>query len=81
MTGPKGTVVKDLSHMSIDLRVMKVQTKFIKGLAVRIQMWNGKRSQSCAVKTFKSLINNMFIGVTEVSYFLNVARACVSVVF
>ena len=53
--------------MSIDLRIMNVSTKAVKGLAVRIQMWNGKRSQSCAVKTFKSLINNMFIGVTEVS--------------
>jgi len=27
VTGPKGTIVKDLSHMAIDLRIMNMATK------------------------------------------------------
>merc|ERR1719331_2642453 len=42
-------------------------TSKMKGLYVRIQMWNGGYKQACAVTTFKSLINNCIIGVTEVS--------------
>merc|ERR1719240_1213511 len=42
-------------------------TSKMKGLYVRIQMWNGGYKQACSVTTFKSLISNCFIGVTEVS--------------
>jgi len=66
--GPRGKIVKDLSHMSIDLRVMKMATPKMKGLYVRIQMWNGGYKQACAVTTFKSIVGNCIIGVTEVSY-------------
>ena len=55
--------------MAIDIRVMKLALAKMKGLHVRIQMWNGGYKQACAVTTFKSIINNMFIGVTEVSTF------------
>jgi hypothetical protein len=55
--------------MAIDIRVMKIATAKQNGLFVRIQMWNGGYKQACAVTTFKSIINNMFIGVTEVSIF------------
>merc|ERR1712216_1057998 len=40
-------------------------TAKMKGLYVRIRMWNGGYKQACAVTTFKSLISNMIIGVTE----------------
>merc|ERR1719198_49706 len=40
-------------------------TSKMKGLYVRIQMWNGGYKQACAVTTFKSLISNCIIGVTE----------------
>merc|ERR1711939_482404 len=40
-------------------------TSKMKGLYVRIQMWNGGYKEACAVTTFKSLISNMIIGVTE----------------
>jgi len=53
--------------MAIDMRVMNIATAKRKGLHVRIQMWDGKYKHACAVSTFKSLIGNMFIGVTEVS--------------
>merc|ERR1719329_1456338 len=40
-------------------------TSKMKGLFVRLQMWNGGYKQACAVTTFKSLIGNCIIGVTE----------------
>ena len=48
----------------------------MKGKYVRIQMWNGGYRQACAVTTIKSLINNMFIGVTEVSLFEFFSHDC-----
>ena len=66
--GPKGELTKDFSHMPIEIKVMKMQTKKMSGLYARIRMWNGGYKQACAVTTFKSLISNMIIGVTEVSY-------------
>ena len=50
---------------------MKMATKKQQGLHVRIQMWNGAYKQACTVTTFKSLISNMMIGVTEVSLVIN----------
>jgi hypothetical protein len=47
---------------------MKIVGKNKNGLYVRIQMWNGAYKQACTVTTFKSLISNMMIGVTEVSF-------------
>ena len=37
------------------------------GTYIRIRIWFGGTKQSCAVNTLKSHINNMCIGVTEVS--------------
>jgi|TARA_B110000305_G_C19324818_1_gene580787 hypothetical protein len=65
--GPKGTVTKDFTHIALDIKVLNMATAKQKGKHVRIQMWNGGYKQACAVTTIKSLINNMFIGVTEVS--------------
>merc|ERR1719478_1424153 len=65
VTGTKGTLTKDLSHLPIDIKVMKMATSKLKGNYVRIQMWNGGYKQACAVTTFKSHISNMIIGVTE----------------
>merc|ERR1719359_1261058 len=65
--GPLGELTRALNHLPIDIRVMKMATSKMKGLYVRIQMWNGGYKQACAVTTFKSLISNCIIGVTEVS--------------
>jgi large subunit ribosomal protein L9e len=67
VTGPRGTIVKDLSHMQMDLKIMNMATKKVKGMNVRIQMWNAKYKFACGTTTIKSIINNMFIGVTQVS--------------
>jgi len=65
VTGTRGSITKNLSHLAIDIRVMKMATSKMKGMYVRVQMWNAGYKQACAVTTFKSLINNMIIGVTE----------------
>merc|ERR1712226_55263 len=68
VTGTKGTITKNLSHLPIDIRVIdmsKVKTSKLKGMHVRIQMWQAGYKQACAVTTFKSHISNMIIGVTE----------------
>lgn len=67
VTGPKGTITKNLSHMPVDICVMKLATASKKGLYVRVRMWNAGKKQACSVTTFKSLISNMITGVTEVS--------------
>ena len=68
VTGPRGAITKDLSHMNMDIRVMKFTTHKMKGLYVRLQMWHGAYKHTCAVTTFKSHIQNMITGVTEVSF-------------
>ena len=65
--GPRGEITKDFSHIPIEIKIMKMATKKMKGLYARIRMWNGGYKQACAVTTVKSLISNMIIGVTEVS--------------
>ena len=67
VSGPKGSITKDLSHMPVDIRVMKLATTAKRGLYVRVRMWNAGKKQACVVTTFKSLISNMITGVTEVS--------------
>ena len=65
VTGSKGSVTKDLSHIAVDIRIVKMASAKYNGNYVRIQMWNGGYKQACAVTTIKSLINNMFVGTTE----------------
>ena len=75
--GPRGEIAKDLSHVQADIAVVEMSTKKLKGKHVRVAIWNGPYRRICAVKTLIGLINNMFIGVTEVStyYTLAVLRA------
>ena len=65
VTGPRGSNYKDFSHISLDIKIMNMQTAKMSGKYVRIQMWNGAYRQACGVTTIKSHINNMIIGVTE----------------
>jgi len=67
ITGPKGSVTKDFSHVACEIKKMKQEDKKRKGNFIRIRIWFGGYKQSCAVNTLKSHINNMIIGVTEVS--------------
>lgn len=58
VTGPRGTLNKDLKH--IDVTFAKVSNKQIK-----ITVHNGDRKHVAALRTVKSLINNLIIGVTR----------------
>merc|ERR1719327_2422097 len=63
--GPRGEIVKDLSHVQADIAVVEMSTKKLKGPHVRVAIWNGQYKRICSVKTLIGLINNMFVGVTE----------------
>ena len=65
--GARGEITKDFSHVACELKKMQQKTKKRTGTFVRIRIWFGGYKQSCAVNTLKSHINNMQIGVTEVS--------------
>lgn len=65
--GARGTVVKDLSHMSVEMQIMKQADSKRKGNFIRLRMWFGQYKQKCQVRTCKTIINNMMNGVVEVS--------------
>ena len=67
ISGKKGEVTKDFSHIACELKRMKQSTKKRNGTFIRIRIWFGGAKQACAVNTLKSSIGNMCIGVTEVS--------------
>lgn len=65
--GPRGEVKKNFSHLAVELQKMNLKEKKRTGIHIRIRMWFGGYKQACSVNTLKSLIENMIIGVTEVS--------------
>lgn len=65
--GARGTVVKDLSHMSVEMQIMKQADSKRKGNFIRLRMWFGQYKQKCQVRTCKTLITNLMNGVVEVS--------------
>ena len=66
--GPRGQVTKDFSHIGVEMVPMKQESKKRTGNFIRFRMWFGAYKQACAVRTLRSLINNMITGTTEVSY-------------
>mmetsp|Transcript_29282 Transcript_29282/g.53058 ORF Transcript_29282/g.53058 Transcript_29282/m.53058 type:complete len:187 (-) Transcript_29282:102-662(-) len=58
VTGPRGTLFRDLSHVNMDLR--KVGTK-----TIRVDLWFANRKQLACVRTVCSHIDNMIVGVTR----------------
>lgn len=58
VTGPRGTLTKDLSHINVAFQ--KVSAKQLK-----IIVYNGDRKHVAALKTVKSLVSNMITGVTK----------------
>jgi large subunit ribosomal protein L9e len=57
--GPRGSLVKDLHHLNLDLRVDKKRKTFT---AVR---WFGRRIDNATINTALSLVRNMITGVTK----------------
>ncbi|SMN19227.1 similar to Saccharomyces cerevisiae YNL067W RPL9B Protein component of the large (60S) ribosomal subunit [Maudiozyma saulgeensis] len=58
VTGPRGTLTKNLKH--IDVTFTKVDNTLIK-----VTVHNGDRKHVAALRTVKSLIDNMITGVTK----------------
>ena len=58
------------------MKCLNMSSKKQKGLHIRLQMWNGKSKTACTVTTFKGIIGNMIIGVTEVSSLKRMTSSC-----
>jgi len=61
VTGPRGTLNKNVRHVDMDIRVVKtkINTK------VTFAVWQGGRKHVACLRTIKSLVNNMISGVTK----------------
>ncbi|KAF9161947.1 hypothetical protein BGX21_007382 [Mortierella sp. AD011] len=58
VTGPRGTLEKSFRHAEMD--IVKLDTD-----RLRLVVWHGKRKHVACLRTIRSLINNMIIGVTK----------------
>jgi len=60
VTGPRGTLTKNVRHVDMDIRVLKGKTT-----VVTLAVWQGGRKHVACLRTIRTLINNMVIGVTK----------------
>lgn len=59
--GPRGTLTKNLRHADVDIRLVKGKVN-----RVTLAVWQGGRKHVAVLRTLRSLINNLIIGVTKV---------------
>lgn len=59
VTGPRGELTKDLKHLSVSFEQSPVPN------TINISLHHGTRKNVAALRTVKSLIANMIIGVTK----------------
>ncbi|KXN86428.1 60S ribosomal protein L9-A [Leucoagaricus sp. SymC.cos] len=60
VTGPRGTLKKNVRHVDMDIRLLKGKTT-----KVSLAVWQGGRKHVACLRTIRSLINNMVVGVTK----------------
>jgi len=60
VTGPRGTLTKNVRHIDMDVRLAKGTTN-----KVLLAVWQGGRKHVACLRTVKSLIQNMITGVTK----------------
>jgi len=60
VTGPRGTLTKNVRHVNMDIRLLKGKTN-----KVTLAVWQGGRKHVACLRTIKSLISNMITGVTK----------------
>merc|ERR1712178_82221 len=58
VSGPRGTLKRDFSHLKVELKKTGLQT-------MRITKWWATMKQKAALRTVSSHINNMAVGVTS----------------
>jgi len=56
--GPRGKLVKDLSHLAVNFSVLKPGV-------IGIEIHHGNRKNVATLRTVRTLINNLIIGVTK----------------
>ncbi|KAJ2930197.1 hypothetical protein H1R20_g6916, partial [Candolleomyces eurysporus] len=60
VTGPRGTLTKNVRHVNMDIRVVKA-----KKTKVLLTVWQGGRKHVACLRTIRTMINNMVTGVTK----------------
>ena len=60
--GPRGTLVKNVRHIDMDIRLVKTKS----AAKVTLAVWQGGRKHVACLRTIRSLISNMIKGVTKV---------------
>ena len=63
VTGPRGTLKKNVRHVDMDIRLVKGKTN-----KVTFAVWQGGRKHVACLRTIRSLVNNMITGVTKVGF-------------
>lgn len=63
VTGPRGSLTKNVRHIDMDIRAVKAGKNKTK---VILAVWQGGRKHVACLNTIRSLISNMIIGVTKV---------------
>jgi len=58
--GPRGSLTKNVRHVDMDIRLLKGKTN-----KVMLTVWQGGRKHVACLRTIRTLINNMIIGVTK----------------
>jgi large subunit ribosomal protein L9e len=61
VTGPRGSLTKNVRHVNMDIRLVKGKTS-----KVVFAVWQGGRKHVACLRTIRSLVNNMITGVTKV---------------
>jgi len=59
--GPRGTLVKNVRHIDMDIRLLKTKST----AKVTLGVWQGGRKHVACLRTIRSLISNMIKGVTK----------------
>jgi large subunit ribosomal protein L9e len=70
VTGPRGTLTKNIRHINMDVRLIKGNAN-----KVTLAVWQGTRKHVACLRTVKSLISNMITGVTKVWLYLMCSTA------
>lgn len=71
VSGPRGSLRKNVRHVDMDIRVIKGKTT-----KVTLAVWQGGRKHVACLRTIRSMINNMVIGVTKVRNSLVLFTLC-----
>merc|ERR1711879_1015612 len=65
VTGPRGTLQKNLQHLNMSIRVLAPSDKAVTPVhKVKLVVWHGARKHVACLRTVRSIIENMITGVT-----------------